>query len=329
MLSAIIPDSVKAIVSKDHRELRERRFSFGDENPGKTVYIIRFDEGRSRGICELIFYVMTHIAYAEDKGYVPVVDFKNYYTPDVQNYEHRHKENMWDYFFDQPQNKITLDDSYKSKRVILSNMYGGPKDEKYRFTPYTVLDKQAIAFWSDVISRKIKFNSSMMGIINEKDIVTGKRVLGVSMRIAMSKGVVDHPLQASVEEYVKDIDELLEKWSLDYIFLSVDDYETRDYLIRKYRNKALYLERPINRYLDKNGTFHEHSEAVLPDELKDESGTFDFEQNAKNYLTEIVLLSRCTAYLGGLSGGGTAAIVFNNMKYENTKVYDKGLYRHK
>lgn len=44
------------------------------------------------------------------------------------------------------------------------------------------------------------------------------------------------------------------------------------------------------------------------------------------YLSSIILLSRCDALVGGNCGGTLGAIFFNDEKYEFTHVFDLGLY---
>ena len=97
---------------------RERRVSYGKENPDKTFYVIR------RASCKvgLFSHVMTNmglVKYALDRGYIPVIDMQNtkntYLEPDQVG-----KVNAWEFYFEQPCG-YSLRDIKKSKNVILSN----------------------------------------------------------------------------------------------------------------------------------------------------------------------------------------------------------------
>lgn len=44
------------------------------------------------------------------------------------------------------------------------------------------------------------------------------------------------------------------------------------------------------------------------------------------YLSSIILLSRCTALVGGNCGGTLGALFFNDEKYEFVHVFNLGLY---
>ena len=61
-------------------EMTERKTSFGSLNEDKTIYIIRPRTDGVEGLMALFMNVVKHISYAEKRGYIPVVDFKNYST---------------------------------------------------------------------------------------------------------------------------------------------------------------------------------------------------------------------------------------------------------
>ena len=100
-----------------HPQFLQKKKSFGNKNKDKTIYIIRPNtEDGIQGLMSLFVQVMRKIDYANKKGYISYVDFKNYRT---QYYDG--KNNCWDYFFTQP-SKITIDEAYNSKNVILSGV---------------------------------------------------------------------------------------------------------------------------------------------------------------------------------------------------------------
>ena len=91
--------------------------SFGSLNKDKTILIIRpsTDDG-VQGLMSLFIQAMRWIEYANQKCYIPFVDFKNYKT---QYYNE--KDNVWDYYFAQPSD-LRLDDVYKSRNIVLSGV---------------------------------------------------------------------------------------------------------------------------------------------------------------------------------------------------------------
>ena len=74
---------------------RERTKRFGNENPGKTFYIIRGYDYNSRfciapvhNLLANYFYVIYHLFYARKKGWIPVVDQQNYPEYNTMGYIH-------------------------------------------------------------------------------------------------------------------------------------------------------------------------------------------------------------------------------------------------
>ena len=105
---------------------RELHKSFGDENPDKTIYIIRcvndksgFYNGPINNLMANYFYVLTHLRYARVNGYVPVVDQQNYPVYNSADSAINGTMNAWEYYWKQPSD-VSLDEAYRSRNVILS-----------------------------------------------------------------------------------------------------------------------------------------------------------------------------------------------------------------
>lgn len=58
-------------------DTRQKRRSFGDKNPEVTFYVIPI-RGEIIGIMGIYLYALRHVIRARKKGYVPIVDMKNY-----------------------------------------------------------------------------------------------------------------------------------------------------------------------------------------------------------------------------------------------------------
>ena len=103
--------SLRSKVKEYHK--RERIYHYGNENPDKIFYIICFDY-ETQGLFAIVKSVLSHIMYAVDKGWIPVVDLKNYSCQYQQK-----GENSWELFFEQPCG-YTLEDISRSNRVVIS-----------------------------------------------------------------------------------------------------------------------------------------------------------------------------------------------------------------
>lgn len=115
-------------------QYRERKTSYGNKDPHKVFYIIGQNDNTC-GLWWIINKVIMHIAYADEKGYIPVVDYLTFQTQYHMPNEIG-KVNVWEKFFEQPSN-VGLKDISKSKNIILSDQYSAPNkkvsDGKYRF----------------------------------------------------------------------------------------------------------------------------------------------------------------------------------------------------
>ena len=88
-------------------------------NGGPTYYIVRRCLGwGGNGFFSNYLYALTHIAYAKENGWIPVVDMRNYRTLYSENHPVNGSRNDWDHYFLQP---VDTHSAYASGRFILSD----------------------------------------------------------------------------------------------------------------------------------------------------------------------------------------------------------------
>ena len=151
----------------------------------------------------------------------------------------------------------------------------------------------------------------------------GKRkVLGVICRgtdyLALKPS--GHPVQPEIKDVIAYCKKYMEKNKYDAIYLATEERKTRDLFKKEFPGKILENKR---RYYD---DIYDKDSSISY--IKD----VHFERENDNYwsgleyLSSIILLSRCDALVGGNCGGTLGAIFFNDEKYEFTHVFDLGLY---
>lgn len=325
ILGPYILTRLKFLTEKERRFRRQQKRTFGEKNPKSTFYIIRKDEFNF-GLFAFWRDVIQHIAYAEKKGYIPIIDAKTYYASLLQDEQNKHKENAWDYYFIQPYPEWSLDDVYASKNVILADMSWVPDCPSFLYTmPFPTAE--ALQKWGNIANKHLRFNSSIMEYIAvmEKSLFpkSGK-ILGVSLRREFNKLretnyvlTKIHPAQPKIEEYVQDIKKNMKEWNCNYLFLSIDDRETCDALAKIFNKQCIVIDRPRN---------HFYENGLIVDDAGIIKKEFDRENNvyltAKEYIAEVALLSKCDCLLTGKSSGTQAAYIMNNGKYDHIMVYD-------
>lgn len=104
----IVPENVREKYSQmmfarkmNKKTLAElERKTFGDLNKDKSFYVVRTDNTQRWGVFSTYLFVLSNVKYAVDHGWIPVVDYKNYFLVGLQNEESRGKENAWNYYFE-------------------------------------------------------------------------------------------------------------------------------------------------------------------------------------------------------------------------------------
>ena len=196
----------------------------------RNVYII----GTTRtidGIFALANSVMSHIHYAISNGFIPVVDLKHYKNQYFKK-DREYKDNVWEYFFEQPCG-ISLDDIKEEDNIHISENVFHP-DAEYYFTPdclpisqnndlYQISDKK-----QDVM-KYLKFKPDIIQYFDEqyKKIIGNKsEVLGVLCRGTdyNKKGLLHEQKQISTKLLIKKIKTFLNKnKNIKYIYLTTED----------------------------------------------------------------------------------------------------------
>lgn len=312
----------KLYTMKDRSKRKAYRKSFGKLNPDKTFYIIR-DEGNNAGLFSVFKYVFIHYQYAVSKGFIPIVDFKNYYIGMIQDESRRGLDNAWDYYYKQT---YSLEEVYNSKNVILCKMGDIPKGymSDYELPIETKLLYSRYMFYIE----HFKYSNELEKLINNfyTELFSSKgRILGVFYRRSFIRGELiestihkNHPKQPRLSQIENDMKKYCDEWNCDKIFLSTDDSETRKYFLSIYGERCICVERPLATFYKNEQTVS--NTVILSKEYKDMS----IKDKTMMYAAETVLLSMCNCLLASKAGGSHAAYLMNGGKYEHVKIYDEG-----
>ena len=123
-----------------------------------------------------------------------------------------------------------------------------------------------------------------------------------------------HPIQPSPEDLFDIIDSLLERACYKYVYLTTEDIEIYQSFKRKY--KEILISLPQKRVALKEKKY-------LADVVK-ENGIDTYDRNLQ-YLTAVVLLSKCRALVGGRTSGTVAAIVMSE-GFSDMYLWNDGRY---
>lgn len=292
---------------------RERKISLGYENPDKVFYIIRFRF--MGGLFGLMNYYIPQIEYAINKGYIPIIDMMNmknmYLAQDKIGIE-----NSWEYFFEQPCG-YTLEDIKKSKNIILSN--AGKKSTKKDNLTDLIFNNEELLKWNMIFSKYIKLKANVEEYIKSQYLqVIGdsSRVLGVLSRGTdyINNKPKNHPVQPEVSEIIEKVKLVCKEYNCDKIFLATEDKRIWNEFVKVFGNNVVTNEHQL---------YEDTGKSYLPDVTFNRNN--DEYLRGLEYLTTIIILSKCNFLVAGNCGGSLAAMYINR-SYDYSYIFNLGLY---
>lgn len=284
-------------------------------NEGEPVYYIIRRVPFGEGFFSNYFYVLSHVVYACRKGWRPVVDMENYKT---LYHDTDAVGNLWERYFE-PMDGSTLEQAYRSKNYVLSSgkylsESGVPVYEINRghITDEMVRHLSAYAdrfakVKSDIAEEAEAFQTEHQW--NRRKYV-GVHVRGTDMHVKRE----GHTLPPELEEIIRRVDTLLETEKADHIFLCTDEEKVTDFFGERYGDRLVYCEE-YRSSSDSDTGLHKETGVPVRAQHKYLLG--------KEILKDAILLSRCSRLICGISNVTSAAILFNNLKYEEVQVVGK------
>lgn len=307
---------------------REKKKKYGKKNPDKTIYIIRSIKedsclytGAQHNLLANYFYVLSHIKYAKDKGWVPVVDQKNYPVYNSQKQQFHGSNNPWEYFWTQPSN-LSLEEAYCSKKVVLSKRsWYGQWDMGYLSNNY--YDQRKVAMYHELMNNVPVNNETQEFIskIKEEYFPQKGKIMGVAYRYGghsvscYYKGE-GHPSQPAIDEFLELVTVYLNQWEMDYIFLTSDEQMFVDKLRDLFGDRVIAL--PRIRMIE--GMTYDK---VHLNPMRKEG---QINQTALEYIAEMELLAQCDSLLGTITSGFRYAFLKNNFQYDYFKIIENGFF---
>jgi len=274
---------------------------FGRRND-QPVYIIRRYGGA--GFFSNFLFVLGHIIYAEEHGYVPVVDMKHYTTPYNEKKKINGTRNAWEYYFEQPAG-VSLKEVYQKRRIILSNgnmlfdkvPYYSVKESK--FPDYDEVEKLR-PYIQKYISVKPELQQEAEAFVKSlRGSVLGVHIRGTDMNYAP-----DHPRPPSVEMFAETIDKLEDQYQ--HILLCTDEQEILEKMKARYGEKIVFS----------NAYRSEDSSSIHNNVPKTHRALHRY-MSGREVMIDMLLLSKCGAIVCGYSNVPYAAILMNGNKYDS------------
>lgn len=294
---------------------RQRRFSYGNEHPDKTFYVIGVPS-TTAGLFAIVKSVFCHICYATKQGFIPVVDMQN--IKNQLSDGNDMGKNAWELYFQQP-GGYNLDDISRSKNIIKSCSLPYPEGVEIGFD--TSMDEAFHTEFSPLYKKYVVPTPEIAKYAQQKlDVVIGARqhVLGVLCRGTdySENKPSGHPIQPTAEQAIIKAKEVMSQNGFEYVFLATEDQRIYNAFHDAFGNKLLFSGQKL--YNGMNGK-------KFLSELSINNYSEKW-HNIVDYFSTIYILSKCDGLLAGLTCGSICAYLMPNAYYY-TYFWDLGRYR--
>lgn len=291
----------------------EHRRIYGLRNRDKTFYII-CPSTATQGLMSIHNYVLWKIRFAIERGYIPVVDYKNYANMYLES-NLLGKVNAWEYYFKQPMG-YRVEDIKGSRNVIICDKllpvgYRGIDDEEEVLLFHNIINKYCVL--NDKMKKKVLEAKTALFPDESWEGVMGVVARGTDYTSLQPH---KHAIVPDIDTLIETIEEKLVLWEEKYIFLATEDQEIYDALKERFGDILFTYEAP--RFPHNTGT-------KKLAEMRNERVN-DRYLRGEEYLITIYLLAQCDSIITPVVGGGLAAVRINGVKYKHKYIFNLGEY---
>lgn len=299
------------IVLRQHEVKEIKIFRKWGKEPQNTYYVIRCDLPEC-GLFAIFMYVLDHLAYAADQGYVPILDSKRYECLYKEKNPIYGTTDPWQYYFE-PISDKTLKDTLTLKNVI----YGRIRFLRYKGIYYykekeknILPSPERIDELYGLVKKYIKFRPELQKKLSQElNKIEDKRLLGVHVRgTDMYTAGKQHPVPTGKTKDFSRINQIIKEYNLDGIFLC-SDTESTVKLFQDYYGDKVFVTDSIRQY-DDTGT------GIHKDETLGKHRINHKYLMGEEVITDMYILSHCKVLVCGPSNVAFAAIIYNHNQYE-------------
>ncbi len=302
------------ILMKSSKWNCEHRFIGGKKNSDKTFYVIR-RSGMKLGLFSIFNTTLGRIKYAYDNNMIPVVDMQFFMNCFLDDSEYG-KKNAWEFYFEQPSG-YSLEEIYKSKNIILSESEipnEGPNDSM----EFLCNQDGQLDYWRDICQKNIRLKKDVSKIVDKEYqtlISPEDKVLGVLARGTdyMKLKPAHHPVQPEIDDIINKSKEVMEQLCCNKIFLATEDIN----IVAKFR--VAFGDRMITN----NQCYVQYKGGYISENYSTRDN--DKYKRGLEYLTTIVILSRCNCIVAGRTSGTVGASLLSK-GWEYSYFFDYGNY---
>jgi len=296
---------------REHWEKEIRITNKWGKNPESEYYIIRC-QLPGCGMFAIFMYVLDHLAYATDNGYIPVLDSERYKCLYKEKRPINGTKDPWRYYFE-PISDIQVKDCLRYKNIILGRVRAPRYKGIYYYSDNeknVLPSKEQIEELNGLVKRYIRFRPEFQRELDEKiKKLMNKRVLGVHVRgTDMYTAGMQHPIPTGETKDFSRLDSIIKEYNIEKVFLCTDTQSTIMLFQEHYGKKLITTD--ALRQKDDSGCGIHMDEKLGKNRLNNKYLI------GKEIIIDMYMLAHCTVLVCGASKVAYAAMIFNHNKYE-------------
>lgn len=284
----------------------------------QSVYIIR-RRPPGAGLFANVKHVLEGLIHANEHGYIPVVDMKNYPTEYSSLWKFNGTRNAWEYFFE-PVSNMTLKEAYASESLILS---AGDRILSEHPTSGRnlnfVFDNNVMSNLHSLYKEKIRLNSFTINFIEDVINFIGinkNKSLGVFFRGDKRYGGSGHTRQPRLEDVIEDVKSFLSEHQIQSIFLATDTQNTRDMFDLEFGNLV---------HKNFREEFNQNNSSAIKFFSRYNIPSTEI-STALGYLAEIYISASLAYNIASLTNGSAFIHIINGGVFKDSKLYNLGTF---
>lgn len=290
------------IVRKCFKILLDMGWSLDPYRKGKAMLIDTGDWELSFFNADFLNDITSLMLYSLIRGYVPYIDLR----------DRKHGYINYDTFFEQP--------FLAKKEMVVTKCKRTFGDYDYGY--YVAFNSKELRRWCFIYNKLVKLNSATQQYIDAEYnslIHPSFNVLGVVCRgtdfLTDPNPVL--PVQPRVEDVLEEAVALLRTEKYSHIYLATECESVYKLFQERFPNQLIVNKRT---YYDDIMKRHNIGRITNVHFERDNDNYY----KSLEYLSSLVILSRCKALIGGCCGATMTALFFNNLSYEYTHIYNLG-----
>ncbi|MDE5909746.1 MAG: hypothetical protein K2H52_13540 [Lachnospiraceae bacterium] len=267
------------------------------------------------GLASHIITNLGQIVASLDSGYIPVID-----TIQADNIltdlSRQYAVNAWELYFGQPFIPISEVMADGKEVRILDGIPG--------FMPSYDMDclknPELMSFWRGIMKEYMPVSAALFDSVRkclEKlPFGNGEKILGVLCRGTDYTNIrpYNHPVQPPLKSILEKADEFMRLYGCDYCYLATEDEKILQAFQNRFKGRLLTTQEI-------------YYESDLKDTINDANSrrSIDLHQKNMEYLTALIVLSKCRYFIGGRTSGTVVSLLFSK-GFEAEYIWDCGRY---